>query len=45
MFVKVNKINMHYEVYGEGKPIVLIHGNGENYKIFDKLIEKLKKDF
>ena len=45
MFVKVNEINMHYEVYGEGKPIILIHGNGENYKIFDKLINKLKSNF
>lgn len=45
MFVKVNGINMHYEVFGEGKPIILIHGNGENYKIFDKLIEKLQPKF
>lgn len=45
MFVKVNGINMHYEVFGEGKPIILIHGNGEDYKIFDKLIEKLEPKF
>ncbi len=45
MFVKVNEINIHYEVFGEGKPIILLHGNGECYKIFDILIEKLKDDY
>lgn len=42
MFAKVNGINIHYEEYGEGKPIILLHGNGECYKIFNVLIEKLR---
>jgi len=45
MFVKVNEINIHYETFGEGKPIILLHGNGECYKIFDILIEKLKSSY
>lgn len=45
MFVKANGINIYYEVFGEGKPILLIHGNGEDHTIFDKLIEKLKINF
>ena len=45
MFVNVNGINMHYEVFGEGNPIILVHGNGESYKIFDKLIEKLQQNY
>ena len=45
MFVKVNGINIHYEVFGEGKPIILLHGNGECYKIFDVLIDKLKANY
>lgn len=45
MYIKVNNINLSYEEYGEGTPIILLHGNGENYKIFDKLIEKLKNNY
>ena len=45
MFVNVNGIKIHYEVFGEGKPIILLHGNGECYKIFDMLIDKLKDNY
>ena len=27
-YLNVNGINMYYEIYGEGKPLVLIHGGG-----------------
>lgn len=42
MLIKVNNININYEIYGNGAPIILLHGNQETYEIFDKLIEKLK---
>ena len=29
-FVKVSDISMYYEVYGEGPPLVLIHGSGQS---------------
>lgn len=45
MIVNVNNVNIYYETYGEGLPIILLHGNGENHKIFDKLINKLKDNF
>lgn len=45
MFIDVNGINIHYEVFGKGKPIILLHGNGECYKIFDRLIWKLKDNY
>lgn len=45
MKVKVNEININYEVYGEGQPIILLHGNSENLNIFDKLVEKLKNEY
>ena len=45
MKIKVNDIELYYEKYGTGKPIVLIHGNQESHEIFDKLIEKLKSNY
>ena len=45
MDITVNNINLHYEVYGEGKPIILLHGNQESHEIFDKLISKLESGF
>ena len=45
MKVKVNDIVLNYDVVGSGYPIILLHGNGENYTIFNKLIDKLKEDY
>ena len=45
MLINVNDINLNYEVYGYGKPIILLHGNGETHNIFDKLIYKLEKEY
>lgn len=45
MKIKVNNIELYYEKYGTGKPIILIHGNQESHEIFDKLIEKLKNNY
>lgn len=42
MNIKVNNVNIYYETYGEGEPIILLHGNRETHQIFDKLIEQLK---
>jgi len=43
--IKVNGINLYYEIYGEGRPIILLHGNQETHKIFDVLINKLKDNY
>lgn len=45
METTINNITIHYECKGEGRPLVLLHGNGEDHHIFDALIEKLQKDF
>ena len=39
--VTVNGVTLHYEVVGEGKPVVLVHGNGEDHHLFDMEIEQL----
>ena len=38
---EVNGISLHYAVAGEGKPVVLVHGNGESHDLFDVEISQL----
>jgi pimeloyl-ACP methyl ester carboxylesterase len=45
MLLKVKDINLFYEKTGQGKPIILLHGNGESHKIFDKLTMQLSENF
>lgn len=45
MNIKVNGVKLYYEEYGEGKPIILSHGNGDTGDIFDLLAQELAKDF
>ncbi|MDR0309159.1 MAG: alpha/beta hydrolase, partial [Candidatus Methanoplasma sp.] len=40
----VNGMDIYYEAEGEGPPILLLHGNGEDHSIFDLLVKDLKKD-
>jgi pimeloyl-ACP methyl ester carboxylesterase len=41
MLINLNGLQLHYEEYGVGKPLILLHGNGESIKIFDKAIPLL----
>ena len=45
MIIDVNNIKINYEEYGSGNPIILLHGNSESLEIFDKLINKLQKNY
>lgn len=45
MIAQINGLDIHYEVSGNGPPILLLHGNGENIGIFDELTEQLKDSF
>lgn len=45
MNITVNNINIYYEVFGSGTPLIMVHGNGETHKIFDKAVELLSKHF
>ena len=41
-YTEVNGLNMYYEIYGQGKPIVLIHGGGSTIETnFGKIIPLL----
>lgn len=43
-YAKVNGINMYYEIHGEGKPLVLIHGGGSTlHTTFGRILPLLAK--
>lgn len=44
MNLKINGVDIFYEKTGEGRPCVLLHGNGQNHSIFNALVEDLSKD-
>lgn len=39
--VEVNGVELHYAVVGEGRPVVLVHGNAEDHNLFTVEIEQL----
>ncbi len=41
----VNGIRLSYEQYGEGRPLILLHGNGEDHTIFHEAMEILGEHF
>jgi len=41
MIALVNGVRIHYETVGAGPPVILLHGNGEDHSIFDRLAEEL----
>jgi len=45
MYIDINGIKLFYEQTGIGEPIILLHGNGQDHEIFDKLIAQLSKNF
>jgi pimeloyl-ACP methyl ester carboxylesterase len=45
-YAPVNGINMYYEIYGTGKPLVLIHGGGSTIQTsFGNVIPSLSKKY
>ena len=45
MIVNVNGIDLFYEKTGTGRPLMMVHGNGEDHSIFDEAVEILKDRF
>jgi pimeloyl-ACP methyl ester carboxylesterase len=41
----VNGVNIHYVIGGEGEPLVLIHGFGQNWFMWNRLLPELSKHF
>lgn len=44
-YIEVNDIKLYYEVYGEGEPLLLLHGNGGSIENFVYQIPELSKNF
>ncbi len=44
-YIKVNGINLYYEIHGEGEPLVLLEGLGYSSWMWYKQIEELSKHF
>ncbi|MXN90797.1 alpha/beta fold hydrolase [Flavobacterium sp. Sd200] len=42
---KVNGINIHYVIGGKGEPLVLIHGFGQNWYMWNRIMPELSKHF
>ena len=40
-YVEVNGLRLHYAEAGEGRPVVLLHGNGEDHNLFETEIGQL----
>ena len=41
----VNGVSLYYEIYGEGEPLLMIHGNGNSMSGFIGNIEELSKHY
>jgi len=42
---QVNGVNIHYVIGGEGEPLVLVHGFGQNWYMWNRLLPELSKHF
>ncbi|MCD2256157.1 alpha/beta hydrolase [Lactobacillus sp. CC-MHH1034] len=45
MKIKLNQVQINYEVSGQGQPLILLHGNGENLHLFDTITPALAVNF
>ncbi|UOG74433.1 alpha/beta hydrolase [Hymenobacter tibetensis] len=44
-YATVNGVKLYYEAYGQGEPLLLLHGNGESISSFMNQIEALAKEY
>ena len=45
MIAEVNGAGRYYEKTGAGRPLLMVHGNGEDHSIFNEAVKELKRDF
>lgn len=44
-YAEVNGIKLYYEIYGEGEPLLLLHGNNSSIASFENQVEILSKKY
>ncbi len=44
-YVDVNGVKLYYEIYGEGEPLLMIHGNGGSFSCFENQLDDFSKHF
>jgi len=44
-YIAVNGVNLYYEIYGKGEPLLMIHGNGGSFICFANQVEEFSKHF
>lgn len=44
-YTKINGIRLYYEIYGSGKPLILLHGNGGSIQAFANHIPFFQKNY
>ncbi|HYG50550.1 MAG TPA: hypothetical protein VD905_06585 [Flavobacteriales bacterium] len=42
-YKKINGINLYYEIYGTGKPLIFLHGNGGSIEAASARIDYFEK--
>ncbi len=45
MYIEVNGVRLFYKVSGKGPAIILVHGNGEDHRIFHETAKLLEQDY
>ncbi len=45
MYIETSKVKLFYEKSGNGSPLIMLHGNGEDHTIFDKAVSVLKQHY
>lgn len=45
MYIKVNDVTLSYTKHGSGKPLIMLHGNGQDQEIFKESIPILKEHY
>jgi pimeloyl-ACP methyl ester carboxylesterase len=44
-YASVNNVNIHYVIGGKGEPLLLIHGFGQNWYMWNRLLPELSKHY